>query len=142
MYDTRRQNKLHDKALDVETPLIPRPSSSLFSDTVFKDLDEKNMSMLLECLDAVNGLADILHSKGLLKEGDCYRLANISSYEEQARDLLDMLKPRIQNESERNDFLEALEDTDQKHIYNELNSIKGLLNYISSISNLSSAKVE
>ena len=85
------------------------------------------MLVLREYIDAVNGLTDNLYSKDLLKDNECFRLAEISSYEDCARDLLGILNPRMENESGRRLFLTALIETDQRHIYNYLIKFEGLV---------------
>ena len=106
----------------------------VFSDSTLKDSDWTTMPMLQEYIDAVNGLPDNLYSKGLLKDDECFRLAEISSYEVCARDMLDLLNPRMENGSGRKQFSAALIETDQRHVYNYLTHCKGSMMNLRSVS--------
>ena len=86
------------------------------------DFIGQNMSILVECLDVDNGLADCLRSREVLTSEQYEKLSNKTrwdSYKEQNRELLtNMLPTRLESEHMCKMFLAALVETDQRHIFN------------------------
>ena len=85
------------------------------------DFIRRNESTLVECLDAGNGFATCLLSKGVLNAEQHCRIINRTLYplyRDQNKALLDMLLPILITESSCNSFMEALIDTNQRHVFN------------------------
>ena len=94
--------------------------------------DSERLSYMKDCLDAVNGLVDLLHEKMLLDEQECSDLTKESSYVKSAEKLMEKIGPKLSSKLNQEMFLNALIETDQKHIYNYLTHIDGMGNEIRS----------
>ena len=105
--------------LDIHLILVLFPVESI------TDFIRGNVSTLVECLDTENGFAECLLSKGVLNADQCDVITNrnaFPSYRNQNKTLLlDMILPNLNTESMYESFLEALIETDQRHIYNFIN---------------------
>ena len=89
------------------------------------DFIRRNESTLVECLDTENGFANCLLSKGVLNAEQHSRIINRTLYplyRDQNKALLDMLLPILITESSCNSFMEALIDTNQRHVFNFISS--------------------
>ena len=105
--------------LDIYRILVLFPVESII------DFIRENVSTLVECLDTENGFAECLLSKRVLNADQCDVITNrnaFPSYRNQNRTLLlDMVLPNLNTESMYESFMEALVETDQRHIYNFIN---------------------
>ena len=96
------------------------------------DFIRRNESTLVECLDTENGFATCLLSKGVLNaEQHCRIINRISypNYRDQNKALLDMLLPILITESSCNSFMQALIDTNQRHVFNFIAGIICVLTF-------------